>query len=507
MMMKRLHRWFPLGIRTQLALFYTLAFAVLLVSTGAVFYEYLETSLESGVDDALQLRSQQLAADIEISQDAVMIHCVGVDCPDFEDHDQSSALLPADVNYRMLVRLLDGKGKTLGETSRFHTLQVPLESVIIPLHKQPWQGTILDNSGEEVRLYSRLIMNQGHIVAIIQVGQSLAQLHSLLHDLVGALLVAGSLVLLLCAFGSYWLAAQSFAPFQRLSETTRKIKAGDLHQRIQVPEARDEVQYLAITLNDMLTALDQAFTLQRRFVADASHELRTPVAVIRNKASIALLGTPTLAGSLTVLQEIRTESERLSHLLSDLLALARGDEGQARFERESVRLDQVVEAVVATAETLATEQDIQLAIEASEPVTLIGDEARLIQVVLNLVDNALRYTNPGGKVLVKVMKEGTSAQLQVEDSGIGIAPEHLPHIFERFYRADPSRRLTGGSSTGLGLAIVDWVVRMHSGTISVESSVGKGSCFTVILPLSSPLTAEYEGDSGHKRQFLTRVSA
>jgi heavy metal sensor kinase len=496
-----LHKWFPPGIRMQLALYYTLAFAILLVSTGAVFYNYLETSLESGVDDALQLRAQQLASDIEISQDAVMIQCVGANCPEFKG--QEPVLSPADVNYGMLVRLLDAKGQTLGETNDFHLLNIPQESITQPLHFHPWQGTILDSSGEEVRLYCRLIINQGEPIAVIQVGESLAQLHTLLHSLIAALLITGGLVLLLCAIGSYWLAAQAFAPFQRLSETTRKIKTGDLHQRVQVPASQDEVQYLAETLNEMLAALELAFQRQRRFVADASHELRTPVSVIRNKVDIALLGTPTLPTTMAVLQEIRAETDRFSHLLSDLLALARGDEGKARFERETVRLDQVVEMVASTAETLASEKQIQLELLLSEPVTLIGDEARLIQVVLNLVDNALRYTNPGGKVTVQVSQTETSALLSVEDTGIGIAQEHLPHIFERFYRADPSRRLTGGSSTGLGLAIVDWVVRAQGGSVAVESRVGKGSRFTVTLPLSLPMTLTNEPPLANRRPLLS----
>jgi heavy metal sensor kinase len=499
------------GIRVQLALFYTLAFAVLLVATGAVFYNYLETDLEAGVDDALQLRAQQLAADIEISKDAVMIHCVGADCPDFEGDERIAPTLPIDVNYGMVVRLLDAHGSTLGETKSFRSLSVPIESVVQPLQFQPWQATIRDSSGQEVRLYSRLILSAGRPVAIIQVGQSLAQLHALLHHLVEALFIAGGLVLLLCAVGSYWLAARTFAPFQRLSETTRRIKAGDLHQRVQVPTSRDEVQYLAETLNDMLQTLDLAFTRQRRFLADASHELRTPVTVIRNKADIALLGTPTLPGTVAVLHEIRTETDRLSHLLSDLLALARGDEGQARFEHEVVQLDQVVEAVASTAETLAAEQNVHLEVQTSEPVTLVGDEARLIQVVLNLVDNALRYTNPGGHVRVQVSQTRNQtpnmALLRVEDDGVGIASEHLPHIFERFYRADPSRRRTdGGSSTGLGLAIVDWVVRMHGGTISVESHPGKGSCFTVTLPLSAPTTPDVEPPPVHVYQSRSPAS-
>jgi signal transduction histidine kinase len=235
----------------------------------------------------------------------------------------------------------------------------------------------------------------------------------------------------------------------------------------------------------MLDSLDQAFSRQRQFVADASHELRTPVAVIRNTAGVALLEPPRLDETVTALREIRTETERLTLLLTDLLTLARGDEGQARFEQEVVQFDHLVETVTATTDGLAAERGIQLAVQIPHPVQLLGDEARLIQVVMNLLDNAIRYTNPGGQVWIEVGQTASEARLMVRDTGIGMAPEHLPHLFERFYRADPSRRRTEGSSSGLGLSIVEWIVQAHGGSIGVESQVGQGSCFTVTLPLTS----------------------
>jgi signal transduction histidine kinase len=247
------------------------------------------------------------------------------------------------------------------------------------------------------------------------------------------------------------------------------------------------MQYLAVTLNEMLDSLDESFSRQRRFVADASHELRTPVAVIRNKAEVALLRSRSQDEYCTALHSIHAETVRLSYLISDLLALARGDEGQARFEREAVRLDTLVEAVTANAQGLAEERGITLSMQVPQPVTLIGDEARLIQVLLNLLDNAIRYTNPGGHVHMSLRTSGAAAQLVVRDTGIGIAPEHVPHIFERFYRADPARRRTGGSSSGLGLSIVAWVVHAHGGAVAVESRVGRGSSFTVTLPLTPPV--------------------
>ncbi len=183
-----------------------------------------------------------------------------------------------------------------------------------------------------------------------------------------------------------------------------------------------------------------------------------------------------------VLHDINSEAERLGHLISDLLILARADEGQTLLEWKPLRLDLLASDVLATAETLANERSLTLELGRLESARVMGDEARLIQVILTLLDNALAYTNEGGKVALSVVIRNKHACLIVHDTGIGIAPEDQEHIFERFYRADPARaRIASG--TGLGLAIVEWVVRAHRGTIKVESQVGQGSTFTVTLPL------------------------
>ncbi len=483
-----IHRLYPLGIRLQLMLWYTAVFAALLLFTGAFFYQHLEHSLEASLDTTLEIRAQQIAGGIAQSGGTITVRDVTGDLPGFDANPNDQRLSPVDVNNGVLVRLLDAHGTLLHETPAFRALRVPAESVTQPLQGTPWQGTVTTSDGQEVRLVSRALTENGQLFAVIQVGELLAELHTLLHDLVGELLVVGLLVLLACALGSYWLAARAFAPIQRLAATARAIKAGDLHRRVMVPPARDEVQYLALTLNEMLDSLDQAFSRQRRFVADASHELRTPVAVIRSKTDVALLRASTQQDYITVLQGINAEAERLGHLISDLLALARGDEGRTQFEREPVRLDLLAGAVAANADLLAAECGILLQVQAPRPVTILGDEARLIQVVMNLLENAVRYTNPGGRVTVTVEAQQDHALLSVRDTGIGIAPEHLPHIFERFYRADPARRRAGGSSSsGLGLSIVEWVVHAHGGAVAVESRVGRGSSFTVTLPLTPPV--------------------
>jgi two-component system, OmpR family, sensor kinase len=178
-----------------------------------------------------------------------------------------------------------------------------------------------------------------------------------------------------------------------------------------------------------------------------------------------------------------------------LLALARADEGQARLEKEEVRLDVLIDAVAANAESLASEKNITLHVQADKPVIALGDEARLIQMTMNLLDNAITYTPEGGSITLSTTVENGKARLSVQDTGIGMAAEHLSHIFERFYRVDPAHAITAQNNSGLGLSIVEWVVKAHNGSITVESQPGKGSTFTVLLPLAAPKPMETAGSA------------
>ena len=479
---KSLH--FAPGVRMQLTLWYTVIFAILLLIAGGLIYLHLRDSLASSLDTALQIRAQQIAGDISEQNNQISLSDMASDLPGFDQGTDNLPATQADVNFDSLVRLLDPQGHVLHATPAFLKLPVPANSVRQPLQGTPWQGTITAPDGQAVRIYSRTITDDKKVFAIIQVGASLALLQDTLARVATELLIAALCVLLVGALGSYWLAGRAFAPIRRLVEVTRTIKEGDLRQRVPVPQATDEVRALAVTFNEMLTSLEQMLNRQHRFVSDASHELRTPVAVIRSKTELALQQPGEVEEYITVLREINAESERLGRLISDLLALARGDEGKTPFEMEKVPLCLVAEAVAANAETLAHERGVFLHVEIDEPVTVQGDEARLIQVIMNLLDNAIRYTNSGGCVTLRIEAVDEQARLTVKDAGIGIGPEHLPHIFERFYRVDSARTHSREGGNGLGLAIAEWIVRAHQGSISVESQVGQGSTFTVTLPLT-----------------------
>lgn len=388
-----------------------------------------------------------------------------------------------DVNLGTLVRVLDPQGRATYVSPAFRALTLPSASFTQPLRGGTWQGTVITRNGQAVRVYSVALSDHGKIFGVLQVGESLAPLTATSQSILIALLIVIPFVLLLGAVGSYWLAKRAFRPMLHLTRTAREMQAGDLHRRVPVPRSRDEVYDLALTLNEMIGRLDQAFARQRRFVADASHELRTPVTVIRSIADVALedVLTPEEYGEL--LRDISAEAERLGTLINDLLVLARADEGQMVLDQAPVRLDLLALDVAAAMEPLANERGIAFQTQTLEPATVSGDTARLIQVLMGLVDNALTYTNAGGTVALRVAVRKTMACVTVYDTGIGIAPRDIPLIFERFYRADPARSRAAGGS-GLGLAIARRVIEAHGGSIEVESQVGQGSTFTVLLPLA-----------------------
>ena len=499
----RRFRWRTPGIRVQLTLLYTAVFALLILLTGFTLYNTLQTSLASGIDTALELRTQQIAAGISPEGGNIAIQDVTGELPGLEATPTSGGTsggkgnapsqsnptvisndkAQSDVTIGTLVRVLDVHARISYVSPAFRALIVPTISITQPLHGSSWQGTVLASNRQPVRLYSITLSDNGTIFGVLQVGESLSQLNATLQSIIFALLLISPFVLLLSALGSYWLARRAFRPILYLTRTAREINAGDLHRRVPIPHAKDEVYDLALTLNDMIGRLDQSFARQRRFVADASHELRTPVTVIRTITDIALENSLTLDEYSGILRDINCETERLGQLISDLLALARVDEGQLLLDREPVRLDLLALDVAAALEPLALERGITLDVEAPASATVCGDTARLIQMMMGLVDNALIYTNALGTVTLIVTCDRDNARFAVCDTGIGIAPEDVAHIFERFYRADLARSRAAGGS-GLGLSIVDWIVRSHHGSITVESQEGQGSTFTVTLPLA-----------------------
>jgi signal transduction histidine kinase len=307
---------------------------------------------------------------------------------------------------------------------------------------------------------------------------TLAQLGS---DLLQTVLFA----LAVSALGVWLLSRQALAPVKRVTAVARVISGRDLSQRVAVPQTRDEMSELADTLNNMLDRLQESFETQRRFTADASHELRTPVTAIVGHANYLLRRTKPSAEQVDSLTVIKREAERMAKLVNDLLELARADAGFA-VERHPVNVVEVAEAVHMDLALSAGNVDIR--VSSVQPVIeVLGDASRLKQVLLNLVQNAI---NAGAQqVAVSLAQERDAVRIEVLDNGPGIAAEAIPYLFDRFFRIGGARSGRGNGS-GLGLAIVRWIVQQHQGEVLVESQLGEGTVFTVLLPAYSSKQSE-----------------
>ena len=346
----------------------------------------------------------------------------------------------------------------------------------------------LSDDDNQYRVVGRRVQARGNAYALL-VLLSLHDQEDLLERASYALLIAVPLALLLASIGGYFLARKSLAPVVRMSATAAHIGAANLHERLPVANERDELGRLALVINGLLARLDASFEQQRRFMADASHELRTPVAIMRSEAEVALSqqerSNQELRESIGIFKD---ETKRLTGIVEDLFMLARADAGQYKLTSQGFYLDELAGEVTRAVRTLVTERGLTLRLDAAEEMPFRGDENLLRRLLLNLVYNAIKFTPRGGAVTVSCKREAQRYIITVSDTGRGIPAEAQPHIFERFYRADSARSraeddgagLTSGA--GLGLSIARWVAEAHDGTLELLHSSPAGSVFQLILP-------------------------
>jgi two-component system OmpR family sensor kinase len=290
--------------------------------------------------------------------------------------------------------------------------------------------------------------------------------------------------LLLAGTGGYFLARRSMAPVVAMGAHARRIGATNLHERLPVANANDELGQLATIFNDLLDRLDQSFERQRRFIADASHELRTPLAILRGEAEVAMSQQGRSAEdyleSLGILNE---ETSRLITIVEDLFTLTRADSGQYPLSQEDIYLEEVVADCAYSARTLARKKNIELNVEAASECHVRGDRELLRRMILNLLDNAIKYSGDGGRVNVACLTKTSTCEVHVTDTGSGIPPELRDRIFERFFRADPARSRSGREGgAGLGLSIALWIAQAHQGRLELVCSDATGSHFAIFLP-------------------------
>jgi heavy metal sensor kinase len=457
----------PSSIRVRLTLWYVALLAVILVVFSGVLYVSLSRSLRSELDLTLTTEAERLVTSMDVENGSPRLG----DGPD-------------NLTIGTVAALYDGAGRHLLAYDPREPLPSLPQSLNAATGGQTTIVTATLADGTQWRVLTTPVIENGIQIGILQVGRPAAEVDVTLRQLALLLALAVPLTLLIASAGGLFLAGRALNPIDRITRAASAIGADDLSRRLNLRGTHDEVGRLASTFDRMLDRLDRAFRRQRQFTADASHELRTPLTMLTSQIDVALERRRSPAEYQALLRSLRDDTTRMSQLVSELLTLARADAGQQLLTTEELNLGELVRTVLPTMQPIATQRGVLLVDQVDPDVTVSGDQMRLTQLLINLVDNALRYTPPDGSITVSVATSGATALLRVADTGVGIEPEHLPHLFERFYRADQSRaRVAGGS--GLGLAISQWIATAHGGDISVESTLGEGTTFTVRLPISS----------------------
>jgi heavy metal sensor kinase len=464
------------SIRLRLTAWYVAALALTLLLLGGVTFLSARAGLYHWLDESLGDRAEALSEEVRLVDGK----------PRLNLHDERETTYDGAEDAYLV---LDGSGAVVIASGSEAAKLSQAAAVTNALRGVPGAGTTStgmrrSRGWRRWRVASQPILAHGKVAAVILVAHDLGELDEVMERLSLILLALMPLALLAAGAGGYALAGRALAPVDQITRAANEISEQDLSGRLPVA-TKDELGRLATTFNALIERLQQALERQRQFTADASHELRTPLAIIRAVTSQKLMRHREPEEYEEALRHIDEAAAYMTKLATHLLTLARADAGHApslrgapALERERLDLTELLEHV---ASQVGEASGRSIPVHSPGPVYGLGDPMRLTELFLNLLENATQHTPPDGMVEVRVGTEGASITVAVRDTGAGIPPEHLPHIFERFYRVDTARAREEGGA-GLGLAIARWIAEGHGGGIRAESEPGRGTTMTVTLP-------------------------
>lgn len=460
--------WRPRTLRVRFALWVAGLLLVVLAIFSVFVYVSLARGLAVSIDDSLVISSAQAVGAINVENGGVSFA------------DAIPGTTAEQLRERGLtIRVLDPAGRLLEAYGPYRGLPVDPASVAAGRQRRSAFATLVDPStGDAIRFYSTPIVENDHLMGIMQVAQTLDDKHESLERLLAALLVSVPFLVGIAAIGGYLLARRALAPIDAITRTARRISAEDLHARLGLPATDDEVGRLAATFDEMIARLDRAFQRERRFTADAAHELRTPLAAMQMILSVTRVERRPPEEYEQAFDDVTDEANRLRSLTEGLLQLARGDARQG-MAGERIDVSMLVGDVADALLPLAEAKGLNLTCAMPPNLAVSGDRDNLIRLFVNLIENGIKYTECGRIVIRGDAVEG-NLRVRIADTGMGIGTEHLPRIFDRFYRVESARTSAG---SGLGLAIAQEIAHAHRGTIEVQSAEGVGTTFTVTLPL------------------------
>ncbi len=467
------------SIRVRLTFWYAMTLAVILAVSALFSYHYFSHNLGEQVDRQIReiARTLDQNRDVITSDGTVVLSCTGL-----QDLTHSN-------NWGAFILLRDSSLREVCSSDNLLERELPFGPVarqqVRWLHEH--LETVELEDGGRLRLISYPLVADGRLLGVAQIGKELGPLYQTIEELRLIYLVVGPFAIFWLCLGCWLLAERTISPVIEVTEAARRITADKLSSRLPLGNHQDELAQMTASLNQMLDRLDKSFRRVRQFSGDASHELRTPLTILRGETEVTLRWAKTPEEFRDMLRSNMEEIDRMERIIESLLTLTKSEVGELTLEIREISLSDLVQELYLQSRILCETKniEIQLRLDVDEEIRIRGDELRLRQLLLNLISNGIKYTSENGHMEIALAMDDSFARVDISDSGIGIPAEHLPHIFDRFYRVDKARnRMDGG--TGLGLAIVKWIAEAHGGSILATSEVGKGSCFSVRLPIEGP---------------------
>jgi two-component system, OmpR family, sensor kinase len=451
-----------MSLRLRLTLLYSIFMGGILLIFGIAVYLLVNFILINQVDTLLTSVARKVIR-------ATTVNSVG----------DLNVITPPQLNMtaNAYIQVWNMEGEVVAASPSIGVLTQPLDLVAFENQKTLYENSQVE--GVPLRVLTIPLMLGERVIGILQVGASLAVIDATQNSLLSIMLIIGIVAVFLASIGSWVVLGRALRPLSTIADTVDQInKADDLSRRIPYRgKSDDEVGYLALSFNQTLERLESLFTSQQRFLADVSHELRTPLTVIKGNVDLMRRIKTTDAD---ILNGMDDEVGRLNRLVGGLLMLAQAESGKLALNFSSVELDLLLTEVFTEIRVLASNK-VKVHLNDIDEVIVRGDRDRLKQVLLNLIANAIQYTPAGGEIFLSLSKIANQGRLIVRDTGPGIPADDLPHIFDRFYRAEKSRTRSKSSGFGLGLSIAKWIVEQHGGQIKVESKEGQGTTFVIWL--------------------------
>ncbi len=468
------------SIKFKLAFLYSVSFLLSLAIYSALTFYYTKKDLLNDLDNSLCSEVRWLVdvvepkiSNFESETSAIEDGSIAKIDSTLEDEIWNIIYEHTLLSSRkQFIQIKDTSGNEIYRSLSLGSLDLPIDT--ISKSNDVFLTTIENFNSHKIRL---AVLRSEYIV--VGIAYPLDEINHAMTNLFKFFILLIPFALVVSVLGGIFLAGRSLKPVDDIVKIANEISSGNLHRRIPEPKTQDEISKLVKTLNEMIDQIDKSFERMRQFSADVSHELKTPLTIIRGEIELALTGKKSVSALRETLADILEEVVRLSNMIDDLLMLFKSETGQIKLDIKKVNIAKLLMELFEDIKILAERNEVNLKVGRVEEAYVDGDEMKLKQLFLNLIDNAIKYNKKNGEVEINVENQGEFVCVSVSDTGIGIPKEELNLIFERFYRVDKART-SGG--VGLGLSIAKWIAQMHNGRIEVESELGQGSKFRVILP-------------------------